>query len=179
MIWLKIILPALLALGIIAGVGWHFKNYRNLQTELATAKGRIVQLEANLAARNGEVADLNARIRWRNEQAQAEVDRAEAAQAKAKLEADKARADKERSDVRLAEAQRKYREILNANENVRTYSTTVIPDAVLDRLRSANGEAESDTVRTGPDTPADLQATSSRLVAWLHLPYSAAERVDK
>lgn len=178
MIWFKIILPALLALGIIAGVGWHFKNYRDVQAELATANERIVQLEASLAARNGEVADLNARIRWRNEQAQAEVDRAEAAQAKAKLEAEKARADKERSDIRLAEAQRKYREILNADPNVRTYSTTVIPDAVLDRLRSANGEG-GDTVRTGPDSPADLQAASSRLVAWLHMPYSAAERIDK
>ena len=179
MFWLKIILPAILALGIIAGVGWHFKNYRNLQADLGAANERIVQLEANLASRNGEIAGLNARIRWRNEQAQADIAKAEKAQALAKVEADKARADKQRSDVRLAEAQRKYREILNANENVRTYSTTVIPDAVLDRLRSANGETEPDTVRTGPDSPADLQAIAGRTVAWLHMPYSAPQRFDK
>jgi hypothetical protein len=142
MIWLRIVLPALLALGIIGGVGWHFKNYRNLQTELATARERVVQLEANVTARNGEIAGLNARIRWRNEQAQAEIDRAQAAQLAATQAAAKARAEKAVIAGQLSEARRKWLEALNANENVRVYADTPVPDAVLDRLRSANGEAD-------------------------------------
>jgi len=171
---IKILLGALLIGGPVVGIVYHFKHDRENLQALGAANERIAQLEATLAQRDGEIADLNERVDQRNQQALAEIDKAEQAHKQARAEAKQARADKARSDARLAEAQRKYREALNGNENVRAYSTTVIPDAVLDRLRSANGEAGYyDTLPSGYTGGGEVQADPGGTVAWLQMPLVA------
>jgi len=171
---IKIILGVLLIGGPAIGILYHFKHDRENQVALGVANERVAQLEATLSARDMEVVALNHRIEQRNQAALDMVAAAEAAQKLARIEADKARADKARSDTRLAQAQRKYREALNSDENVQSYSVTVVPAAVLNRLRSANGEAGYyDTLPTGYTGGGDIQADSSRTAAWLQMPLVA------
>jgi hypothetical protein len=177
---IKIILGALLIGVPVVGLVYHFKHDRANMEALGAANERIAQLEATLALRDGEITSLNHRIEWRNEQALAEVAAAEKAQAQARIEADKARADKVRLAGQLQEAQRKYKEALNSDEKVQSYSITVVPPAVLDRLRSANGEAGYyDTLSPGYTGGGENGSDTSRTVAWLHLPYAPAQRIDK
>jgi len=176
MFWMKIVLPVVLALGILGGIYLHFKHDRENEKLIGSQAERIAQLESNLAERDKEVTDLNQRIRERNQRALDEIAQAEAAQAAAQAEAEKARADKKRSEVKRAEAQRRYREALDADEKVQMYSNAAIPDAVLERLRSANGETGDDSVRAGSDPYSDLQTASGRVAAWLQMPFNSSER---
>lgn len=164
---IKIVLAVLLAGGGIWAVTSHFKHDRENEKIIGSQAERIAQLEASLASRDADVLELNNRIRARNQKVQEELAQAEAEQARARLEADKARAEKRRSDVKLAEAQRKYQEALNNDERLQDYSHTIVPAAVLERLRSANGEGDDDTVRAGPDCSAGIPSFACGIAAGL------------
>ena len=170
---IKIALAVLLVGGILGGIYLHFKHDRENEKLIGQLQAQNAQLTASLANRDADVLALNQRIRERNEQVRVDLAAAEQAQAKAKAESVAARAEKKQSDARLKEAQRKYQELLNNDQNLQNYSRTPVPAAVLERLRSANGERDDDTVRAGPNPYSDCQADSCRTTAGLPLPPGA------
>ena len=172
---IKIAIAVILLWGGYWAVTSHFKNVRETQQALGAANERIAELEADLAFQEDTVLELNNRIIARNKETLKEIAAAEAAQVLAQEEAKAAKAAKKIADTNMKEAQRKYKEILDHDEDLQTYEDTIIPDAVLDRLRSANGETWTDTVRTGRDSSTDFQTASSGTVAGMSVPPVASE----
>ena len=143
MLWLKISLLALVVIGIPTAIGFHIKHDHEVEGALGAAEEELTNIKSVVIARDGEIMILNDRIKARNEATLKELASAEAAQAKAKADAIVAKADKEKVSRELAIARKKYQEILNGDENLRVYESTVVPVAVLDRLRAANGETNN------------------------------------
>lgn len=153
-----------LAVLLIGGGAWavhsHFKHDRENEQALGAAKEQILSLQADLLIRTQEVASLNDRIKTANAEKLAQVAEARAQEEQARKEAIAAREDKKRIAGQLAQSRRKYEEAINGDENLRVYRAAGVPVPVLERLRSANGEA-GDGVRTGPAGGGEIQSPAS------------------
>ena len=134
--WLKILLPILL----VGGVMWHFKTDRDVLRDLGSAQKQVTTLETTLATRDTEIATLNSRIKKNNADKLRELADAELIVIAANKAAEESIAERRRLAGDLTEARKKYQEMVNADPNLRIYRSTTVPTAVLDRLRSANGE---------------------------------------
>jgi hypothetical protein len=137
---IKSVLSAILILASVGGVVYHFKQDREITDDLTEARQDIIVKDAKIRGLETENTEINDRIRARNQSVLDALEKAEEAKRAAEQDAQAAREEKKRSDLRLKDAQRKYQEAMNHDENLRAYSRIPVPSAVLDRLRSANGE---------------------------------------
>lgn len=135
--WLKVVL-ALSLLG--AGYG-AVKLFDKNSKEVGRLQGEVLQCSADLVASIAKVGKLNQRAREENDRKLAELARAEAQIAQANEAAAQARKDRATAQEDVRRAQERYRELLASDVTLQAYSRTPVPDAVLDRLRVANGEA--------------------------------------
>ena len=157
---IKIALVVLLVGGGAWTIHSHFKHDRENLQALGAANERILSLEADLLIRTQEVASLNDRIKATNAAKLAQVAEAKVQEELARKEATEAREAKKRIAGQLADARRKYEEAINGDENLRVYRAAGVPIPVLERLRSANGEA-GDGVRTGHPGSGEIQTPAS------------------
>lgn len=135
--WLKVVL-ALSLLG--AGYG-AVKLFDKNSKEVARLQGQVLQCSADLVASTAEKGRLNQRIRDNNAEKLVELAKADAQIAQANEAAAQARKDRAIAQEDVRRAQERYRELLASDAALQAYSRAVVPDAVLDRLRVANGEA--------------------------------------
>lgn len=137
MIWLKVGLMLSLLGGAYGAVKMYDKNAK-LVGELQQAH---LQCAADLVNSTAKIGGLNKRIRDNNAEKLAELAKAEAQIAQANEAAAQARQDRATAQEDVRRAQERYRELLASDITLQAYSRTPVPDAVLDRLRVANGEA--------------------------------------
>lgn len=138
--WLKVGL----IIALVGGAGGLLYKYDANAKALGAAQQSHLQCEADLAISTTKVSSLNARITAANNKKLEELAKADRQVERANEAARQARADRQAAQFELTEAQRRYREAMANDANLQAYARAVVPVAVLDRLRSANGEVVPD-----------------------------------
>ena len=138
--FVRVILPILLTLALITGILQHFKRDRvNIQL-IGSQQAELTQLKAVIESRDKKITDLNQEKRKRNQIVLDEIEKAQENSKKAKAEAEKAKAEKAILAGQLIDARIKYQELMKNDQSIQAFSNIIVPDAVIDLLRVANGE---------------------------------------
>lgn len=136
----RIIVPVLLTLALIAAAWLHFKRDRANIKLIGSQQTELAQLNAVIEFRDKKITDLNQEKKERNQNVLDEIAEAQENSKKAKAEAEKAKAEKAILAGQLIDARIRYQELMKNDQSIQAFSNTVVPDAVIDLLRVANGE---------------------------------------
>lgn len=137
--WIK----ALIAVAVLGAAGGLVLKYDANTKALGACETSSLTQAGALFAKDAEIARLNGRIRDNNARQLAELEKAEAQAKIAQAAAEQARQDRWAAQEEVRRAQQRYRELLASDAALQAYSRTAVPDAVLDRLRVANGETST------------------------------------